>query len=67
MESLKAQHALFFSVKKRINMEKKDIIREYMSEIGRRGGKVSRRVLNPEVAREMARRSAEIRSKKKLL
>jgi len=48
-------------------MEKKDIIREYMSEIGRRGGKVSRRVLNPEVAREMARRSAEIRSKKKLL
>lgn len=30
-------------------------IREYLSEIGRRGGRSSRRVLQPEVAREMVR------------
>ena len=30
-------------------------IREYLSEIGRRGGRSSRRVLRPEAAREMVR------------
>lgn len=32
-----------------------DAVREYLAEIGRRGGKVSRRSLDPETARGMVR------------
>ena len=33
----------------------RDPIREYLAEIGRRGGRKSRRTLDPETAREMVR------------
>ncbi|MCG8469357.1 MAG: hypothetical protein MJB57_14310 [Gemmatimonadetes bacterium] len=32
-----------------------DSVREYLAEIGRRGGRKSRRTLDPEVARQMVR------------
>ena len=33
----------------------KNVVRKYLSEIGRRGGRKSRRVLDPATAREMVR------------
>lgn len=39
-------------------------IKAYLSKIGRKGGTVSRRKLTSEQAKEMARKSAEVRKRK---
>ena len=43
---------------------KKDI-KKYLSEIGRKGGKASRRVLTPEQAREMVKAREKKRKERK--